>query len=199
MRWLAMLFAVGFSEAAGQATPTIAPDQEIALALSAAPAGVARNAAVLVLGPRGFYQARNGSNGFTCLVERSQPGTSEPVCYDAEGSGSILPATLRRAELRAQGKNDATIAAEIRQGYSSGKFKAPARPGIAYMLSPDQTVFDPMSGKLVRYIPHVMFYAPNRRASELGMPADHAEAGLPFLIFEGEPEAMIIVPVNAGH
>lgn len=28
--------------------------------------------------------------------------------------------------------------------------------------------------------------------------ADHAEHGLPFLIFEGQPNAMVIVPVGGG-
>ena len=46
------------------------PDQsaEIALARSAAPESIARDAEVLVLGRRGFETAVKGKNGFVCIV-----------------------------------------------------------------------------------------------------------------------------------
>src|SRR5271169_3951196 len=49
------------------------PDRnaEIALARSAAPDSISRDAKVLVLGPHGYETAVEGKNGFVCLVERS--------------------------------------------------------------------------------------------------------------------------------
>lgn len=44
---------------------------EIALATSAAPEHIGSNAAVLVLRRDGYHRVREGTNGFTCLVERS--------------------------------------------------------------------------------------------------------------------------------
>src|ERR1700722_18789829 len=60
--------------------PTMAPiaqymaaDQnaEIALARSAAPPALSRDATILVLGQHGYETAVKGSNGFVCEVERS--------------------------------------------------------------------------------------------------------------------------------
>jgi len=44
---------------------------EIALARSAAPESIAKDAEVLVLGPKGYETAVKGQNGFVCLVHRS--------------------------------------------------------------------------------------------------------------------------------
>ena len=43
---------------------------EIAMARSAAPERISRNATVLVLGVHGYQTASVGTNGFVCLVER---------------------------------------------------------------------------------------------------------------------------------
>src|SRR5215472_17389157 len=44
---------------------------EIALARSAAPESIARDAEVMVLGPHGYETVIKGKNGFVCIVERS--------------------------------------------------------------------------------------------------------------------------------
>jgi hypothetical protein len=49
---------------------------EIALARSAAPESIARDAEVLVLGRHGFETAVKGKNGFVCIVGRSCNGTT---------------------------------------------------------------------------------------------------------------------------
>src|SRR5271155_84892 len=43
---------------------------EIALARSAAPESISRDAEILVLGPHGFETAVKGKNGLVCMVER---------------------------------------------------------------------------------------------------------------------------------
>ncbi|MGF6710289.1 hypothetical protein QFZ41_001253 [Luteibacter sp. W1I16] len=52
-------------------------DDEIALARSAAPASVSRDATVLVLGRKGYETAIEGKNGFVCVVGRSWTGPFE--------------------------------------------------------------------------------------------------------------------------
>ena len=47
------------------------PQEEIALARSAAPPSISADAEVLVLGSRGYETAVKGKNGFVCFVERS--------------------------------------------------------------------------------------------------------------------------------
>ena len=44
---------------------------EIALARSAAPASLSRDAGVVVLGPHGYETVATSKNGFVCIVERS--------------------------------------------------------------------------------------------------------------------------------
>ena len=45
-------------------------DAEIALARSAAPSSISRNATVVILGKNGYETAVEGKNGFICIVER---------------------------------------------------------------------------------------------------------------------------------
>src|ERR1700674_2961001 len=49
------------------------PDRnaEIALARSAAPESISRDAKIMVLGPHGYESAVEGKNGFVCVVERA--------------------------------------------------------------------------------------------------------------------------------
>src|SRR3984885_5769044 len=45
-------------------------DAEIALARSAAPSSISRDATVVILGKNGYETAGEGKNGFICIVER---------------------------------------------------------------------------------------------------------------------------------
>ena len=45
-------------------------DAEIALARSAAPPSISRDATVVILGKNGYETAVEGKNGFICIVER---------------------------------------------------------------------------------------------------------------------------------
>src|SRR3974377_1285677 len=82
---------------------------EIALARSAAPESISRDAEVLVLGRHGFETAVKGKNGFVCIVERSwtsapdpdfwNPNVRNPICYNAAAARSLLPRNIKRTEL----------------------------------------------------------------------------------------------------
>src|ERR1700686_412111 len=50
---------------------------EIALARTAAPPSISRDATVMVLGRHGYETAVEGKNGFVCLVERAWNGSFE--------------------------------------------------------------------------------------------------------------------------
>jgi hypothetical protein len=81
---LAVMFATAWHATAQNATaatyPSMAPldqylmedrNSEIALARSAAPESISRDAEVLVLGRHGYETAIRGKNGFVCIVQRS--------------------------------------------------------------------------------------------------------------------------------
>jgi hypothetical protein len=171
--------------------------REMELALAAAPAHLKESSEVRILREGRYVVVRPGSNGFTCLVEHEHPATTEPVCYDAAGSRSFLPVADAREGWRRAGVGEAEIKRRIREGFASGRFKAPDRPGMAYMLSPEQTVVDEASGEVVPYIPHLMFYAPNLSAADLGLesPEVAAPANRPFLVFEQDPRGLVILPL----
>ena len=90
--------------AQGRPLTALSAEEQTRLALSTAPPEVSSRASLYILTPnRGYRQVRTGTNGFSCLVERAFLEALEPVCYDAEGSATTLPARLYREELRAQG------------------------------------------------------------------------------------------------
>ena len=83
---------------------------EIALARSAAPESIARDAEVMVLGRHGYETAIKGKNVFLCMVERSwtapiddpdfwNPTLRAPICFNGAAAHSYLPRTVRKTEL----------------------------------------------------------------------------------------------------
>ena len=177
-----------------------APDpreQEIALALEAAPASVGAKAGVYVHDKAGYVKARDGQNGFVCLVDHRIPNAVEPQCMDAEGVKTFLPKYLMVASLRAKGKPEPEIRQAVKAAFASGKLKAPKRPGIIYMLSPHNVVtIDEVKGVAVPFPGHLMFYAPNMTSADVG--SDGTPASPLFVVDEKTPHALMIVPVPAG-
>jgi hypothetical protein len=169
-------------------------DQQISLALSAAPPEVASNATVYVLGLKGYEIARQGTNGASCLVERHfvkpDETTIEPTCYDPEGSRTLLQVDLYEAELRAKGASESEIKKNVDDGYKEGRFKAPSKPGVEYMLSSDNRLGPTADNGTFHFPPHFMFYAPYLTGKDLGYGSD-----APFLVQPGKPSArMVVVP-----
>jgi hypothetical protein len=102
-------------------------------------------ATVFVLDPaKGYVLERQGPNGFTCYVQRTDYTREEygdsyfaPECQDAEGTRSIVPVEFDIERIRAEGKLGlAALKQEISRRFKDGVYHSPARPGIAYMLSP---------------------------------------------------------------
>jgi hypothetical protein len=172
-------------------------EQEIALATSAAPPAVAAKAGVYVLEKSGYVKARESQNGCVCIVEHRVPNAVEPQCLDAEGVKTFLPRILMVGALRAKGKAEREIRAAVRQGFASGEFRAPARPGVDYMLSTHNVVtVDEEKGIAAPFPPHLMFYAPGMTNADIG--SDGSPASSVFVVDEKSPHALMIVPVPAG-
>jgi hypothetical protein len=170
-------------------------ERQIQLALSAAPAEVSSQATVYILGPHGYEKVREGTNGFSCLVERAFAGTTEtavgPACFDAEGSRTLVLTYLRREELRAQGKSEAEIKNDIANGYKEGRFKAPG-PGFLYMMSSENYVYDDNSKQSGWVPPHLMFYAAYKSAKDVGYESVSSTM-VPNLVLPGQPEALLVI------
>jgi hypothetical protein len=168
--------------------------EEVALALSALPETLRATAGVHVLGPKGYRRIRESTSGINCLVERSRPDTQEPICWDREGSDTIMPAVSAQAEWRATGLSDEEVKRRLAEGFASGRFRAPRRGGVAYMLSAENYVFN--GQRVVRYLPHVMFYAPYATNADIGATGKDPHA--PWVLNEGSPHAYIIVVTRHG-
>ena len=150
-------------------------EQQIALAESAAPAEVSSKATVYVLGSKGYEKAREGTNGFSCVVSRHfvkpTETTIEPQCFDAEGSRTLLPVYLHGEELRTNGKSEAEIKADIASGYKEGRYQYPSKPGFLYMMSSQNRLSAIPDHGTGIFPPHLMFYAPNMTTKDIGFDA----------------------------
>jgi hypothetical protein len=172
-----------------QRAPILPREREVALALSAAPDHLKDGAGVWALESAGYVKVRESTNGLTCLVNRDRADTQEPICWDAEGTDAILPYSLEREKLRGQGRKEADVEAALAQGFAEGRFRAPRKPGVAYMLSAENHVFN--GQKVIHYAAHVMIYAPYATNKDIG--AGGNNPFMPWVLNEGSPHAYIIV------
>src|SRR4029453_6685506 len=174
--------------------PEISAEQQIELAMSAAPLHISQKATIYVLGPNGYVQDRIGTNGFSFLVGGQYLGTLEPGCYDAEGSAATLRARLYREELRGAKMSEEEIERKIDEGYTAGAFRAPTKSGLVYMLSPHNHVHNHRTNKNKNAPPHLMFYAPYAPQKDFGA---FVGPHVPYVVLEGRPDAYIIVSPEA--
>jgi hypothetical protein len=172
-------------------------EERVKLAESAAPPEISGKSTVYVLERTGYAKVRDGTNGFTCFVDRQNPLNLEPTCFDAEGSATTLLSRIYAEEQRARGKSEEEIKSEIEAGYKSGKFRAPQKPGIVYMLSEQGFLLVPGTNRLVQIPPHLMFYAPYATDQDIGSPPPGVN--MPHLIRAGQPDAVVIVLPRSPH
>jgi hypothetical protein len=153
---------------------------EIAFARTAAPASIADHATVLTLGRQGYETAVKGSNGFTCLVERSwandfdngqfwNPKIRTPQCWNAAAVRSLLPDYLRRTRWVLAGASRSEMAARTKAEFASHQIGPPAPGAMAYIMSKRQYIYDPAPGAgPANWYPHVMFFVPATDGSPWG-------------------------------
>ena len=149
---------------------------EVALARSAAPKYIADSATVLYLTRTGYVEAAKGTNGFVCLVVREYEASltdikvwqethrRAPHCLNPGAVRTILPEMTYRAELVLSGLPFEKVAAQLQEGYRTGRLKPAEVGAMAYMLSRHQI----LAGDPPHWKPHLMFYYPPSRRSEAG-------------------------------
>ena len=182
-------------------------DAEVALARSAAPDAISRDATVLILGRHGYETAVKGKNGFVCVVERGWMGPFDgessvfwnpkirgPVCFNPPAARSILPLTYKRTEMVLAGQSKAQIIDGIKT-FIKQKLP-PLEPGaMSYMMSKEQYLTD--DGEHHNWIAHLMFYTPLMDGAVWG--ADLSNS--PVMLnpqFSGAPEPIDVFMVPAG-
>lgn len=139
-------------------------DAEIALARSAAPESISRDAEVLVLGRHGFETAVKGKNGFVCIVERSwtsapepdfwNPKVRVPICFNAAAARSFLPRNIERTDLILAGRTKAQVDETIVAAIDKRELPAMEPGAMCYMMSKQGYGGD----SIEHWPPHLMFY-----------------------------------------
>jgi hypothetical protein len=176
-------------------------DAEIALARSAAPVAISDKATVLALKSRGYETAVHGTNGFTCLVERSwmspfdssefwNPKIRGPVCYNPAASKSILTYTLQRTKLVLAGRSKSQIQDETRAAVARKELPPPEPGAMSFMMSKDGYLNDDAG----HWHSHLMFHVPKVAAASWGANLP----GSPVVLDDREvpePETIFLVPV----
>lgn len=157
------------------------PQLETQFALSAAPPKVRSAASVYLLDPaKGYYLSHQGTNGVTCIVQRTDWEMPEyhddvywPVCYDALGTKTYLKTIMDAAALRAQGVSSAALSAEIAKRYRDKSYAVPDKAGVSYMVGPVMRAVGPPDMKVhTMAMPHLMFYAPFVTDKDIGAAPD---------------------------
>jgi hypothetical protein len=118
---------------------------EIALARSAAPESISRDADVLVLGRHGFETAVKGKNGFVCIVERGwtaaadpdfwNPKVRVPICDNAAAARSYLLRTIKTTDLVLAGRTKAQVDDAIAAAVDKKELPAMEPGAMCYMMS----------------------------------------------------------------
>ena len=176
-------------------------NSEIALARSAAPESISRDAEVMVLGRHGYETAIKGTNGFVCMVERSwtapiddpgfwNPKGRAPICLNAAAAHTYLPRTIKKTDLILAGRTKAQMVEAVAAAVDKEELPPMELGAMCYMLSKQGYLGDPVG----HWHPHLMFFVSQAdpAAWGAGLP------GSPLLAFNDTWEHLVIylVPVR---
>jgi hypothetical protein len=179
-------------------------DAEIALARSAAPPSIAKDATVMVLGRQGYETAVEGTNGFVCLVGRTwtagfenpefwNPKNRGPACYNPPAARSVMPIDFLRTKLALAGRSRDEIYESMKAAVEKKELPDVEPGAMIYMLSKQGHLNDGAG----HWLPHLMLYVPLKDAKNWGAGAPDS----PILVaprFNGAPEPVteLLIPVS---
>lgn len=157
---------------------------EIALARSAAPEAISREATVLVLGPKGFETAVKGSNGFVCMVQRVGSGAIDwpefwspkiraAECLNPIAARAMVPIYEMKTRLVLAGDTPEEMYDKVDAAFSRGEFPALGAGAMSYMMSKHSYLSDSGSHDMA----HVMFYVPNAEGAAWGASRPNSPVG----------------------
>lgn len=207
---IALLVALGsahqvMAQDATRAYPAMAPideylmpdrESEVALARSAAPESISRDATILVLGRTGYDTAVVGTNGFVCMVERGWTGPFDwpefwnpriraANCLNPQAARTILPIVDLRATMVLAGHSTAEIISALTEAFEDERFPHLGRDAMSYMMSKSAYLTDEGAHNL----PHIMFYTHVTNSEDWGSgAADSPVLSSPYWFFSQKEE-----------
>ncbi len=148
-------------------------DAEIALARTAAPSSISRDATILVLGQKNFETAVQGKNGFVCAVGRAfagplnnpefwNPKNRSPICYNPPAARSLMPYAMKQVGMALAGASKAQITDAIRTAVARKELGAPESGSMSYMMSKEAYLTDQGGHNLA----HLMFELPRNSVGQ---------------------------------
>ena len=179
-------------------------DAEIALARSAAPPSIAKDATVMVLGRHGYETAVEGTNGFVCLVGRTwtagfknpefwNPKNRGPACYNPPAARSVMPIDFLRTKFALAGQSKDEIYESMKAAVEKKELPDVEPGALIYMLSKQGHIND----RAGHWHPHLMFYVPLNDAKNWGAGApDSPIIVAPRLNGAPEPVTELIIVVS---
>ncbi|WP_250625959.1 hypothetical protein [Pinirhizobacter soli] len=180
--------------------------QEIALAKSAAPDSIAKDATVLVLTRTGYETAVKGTNGFVCYVgrgiggapdwpERWNPKIRAAACDNPPAVRSFTPLLTMRTAMTLTGHTDAQIMDRIKTALRTKEIPALEAGAMCYMMSKHSY----LSAYGSHNMAHVMFYVPFADGKNWGanLPGSPVIGGNYWFLTPGhEAEAATLPPLS---
>ena len=171
---LLVVFGASYPARSQDSYPKMAPveqylmdrNEEIALARSAAPDSISRDATVLVLGRQGYETAIEGKNGFVCIVGRGwtgmfdwpefwSPKVKAADCMNPQAARSIIPIISLRAKLAMAGRSKAEMVSAVKAAFAKKQLPGLESGAMDYMMSKSSYLTDQGAHNM----PHVMFYS----------------------------------------
>lgn len=181
------------------------PDRnaEIALARSAAPEAISRDAKILVLGLHGYETAVEGKNSFVCVVERAWMSPFDgpefwnakirgPICFNPPAVRSILPLSYKRTEMILAGKSKPEIMDAFKTAYEKKELPALEPGAMSYMMSKHAYLTDAGDHNVA----HLMFYTPMMDGAAWGADLPGSPVMLSRQFKNAPPINVFIIPVG---
>jgi hypothetical protein len=186
---------------------------EVALARTAAPPSISRDAIVMVLGSHGYETAVEGKNGFVCMVERAwmnpfdspefwNPKNRSPICLNPPAARTVLPITLMRTKLVLAGKSKEEVKESIKAAIEKKELPTLEAGAMSYMMSKDAYLTDKGGHNMA----HLMFYMPlgtvwGANLVDSSNNVSEPFPGSPLLLaptYKGNPEPMYMFLMGTG-
>lgn len=177
---LALPLAAAAADAAKAAAPKMTDKELIESALSAAPAGVRRDAGVMVADDKGAMRTlRESKNGFTCMPDAPTTPGPDPMCMD-KASMDFIHAMLTKAPPPA------------------------GKVGLMYMLAggTDASNTDPYASKpttanhWIKTGPHLMIAGADAAFYDAYPKDADPDTSRPYVMWAGTPYQHLMVPVK---
>lgn len=165
-------------------------DQQMTIALMAAPAEMKEGAKVYGYGEDGeFMTLREGTNDFICIADDPSKSGFQVVGYHS----SLEPIMARGRELEAEGKSrkeKETIRAEEAR---SGKLKLPEAPAALHIYYGEDAYYSEESKTVENAKYRYVIYIPYATQKTTGLPLSPNESSHPWLMFPGKYNAHIMI------